>query len=171
MSASNHLPVVRVLLVDDEPVVLMSLRETLRPEGYTIVLANSPEEALESVRQHTFAAVVTDFQMPRMTGVALLVEVKKLRPEAVRILISAVPTTETMIDAVNQAEIFRFILKPWRREELVQAVRDAIARYQQVTHDQLVLTTTTAMNETLHKLTESLQRQLEEERSRKQTGT
>jgi response regulator RpfG family c-di-GMP phosphodiesterase len=168
VSAPTHPPVVRVLLVDDEPVVLMSLRETLRPEGYTIVVANSPEEALESVRQHTFAAVVTDYQMPGMTGVALLAEVKKLRPEAARILVSAVPTTEAMIDAVNEAQIFRFILKPWQREELVQAVREGIARYQQIMHDQLVLTTTTAMNETLHKLTESLQQQLEDERARKQ---
>ena len=166
MSASSHPPVVRVLLVDDEPVVLTSLRETLRPEGYTIVLANSPEEALESARQHTFAVVVSDHQMPGMTGVELLTEVRKLRPEAVRILVSAVPTTDVLVDAINQAQISRFILKPWQREELVQAVREGIARYQQVTHDQLVLTTTTAMNETLHKLTESLQNQLEEQRTR-----
>src|SRR5687768_18493459 len=74
VSASSHAPVVRILLVDDEPVVLMSLRETLRPEGYTIVVANSPDEALESARQHTFAVVVSDHQMPGMTGVELLTE-------------------------------------------------------------------------------------------------
>lgn len=101
-----------------------------------------------------------------MTGVELLMEVRKLRPEAARILVSAVPTTDTLVDAINRAQIFRFILKPWKREELVQAVREGIARYQQVTHDQLVLATTTAMNETLHKLTESMQNQLEEQRAR-----
>ena len=167
MNPPAHPPVVRVLLVDDEPVVLTSLRETLRPEGFTIALANSAREALELARLHTFAVVVSDYQMPEMNGVDLLAEIRKLRPEAGRILVSAVPTAECMIDAVNEAQISRFILKPWRREELVQAVRDAAARYQQVTHDQLVLTTTTAMNETLHKLTESLQHQLEEERTRK----
>ena len=115
MNSSTHSPVVRVLLVDDEPVVLMSLRETLRPEGYTIVVANSPDEALESARQHTFAVVVSDHQMPGMTGVELLTELKKLRPEAMRILVSAGPSAEMAIDAINKAEIFRLILKPWRR--------------------------------------------------------
>jgi two-component system, probable response regulator PhcQ len=167
VNPAAHPPAVRVLLVDDEPVVLTSLRETLRPEGFTIALANSPGEALELARQHTFAVVVSDYQMPEMNGVELLAEIRKLRPEAGRILISAVPTAENMIEAVNEAQISRFIMKPWRREELVQAVREAIVRYQQLTHDQLVLTTTTAMNETLHKLTESLQQQLEEERTRK----
>jgi response regulator RpfG family c-di-GMP phosphodiesterase len=167
VNPSSHPPVARVLLVDDEPVVLTSLRETLRPEGFTIALANSPSEALELARQHTFAVVVSDYQMPEMNGVELLAEIRKLRPDAGRILISAVPTAECMIEAVNEAQICRFIVKPWRREELVRAVREAIARYQRLAHDQLVLTTTTAMNDTLHKLTESLQHQLEEERTRK----
>lgn len=129
-------------------------------------MANSAKEALELAGQHTFAVIVSDQQMPEMTGIELLREMKKLHPEAARILISALPSADTMIEAVNQAQIYRFILKPWHREELVQAVREAIARYQRLMHDQLLLTTTTAMNETLYKLTESLQQRLDEERKK-----
>jgi DNA-binding NtrC family response regulator len=152
--------------VDDEPMVLASLRETLRHEGHTLAVANSAEEALELARQHTFAVIVSDQQMPAMTGIELLAEMKKLHPEAARILISAVPTANLVVEAVNQAEILRFVLKPWQREDLVHAVREGIARYNRFTHDQLLLKTTTAMNETLHKLTESLQQQLDTERKR-----
>jgi two-component system probable response regulator PhcQ len=166
VNLTSHSPIARVLLVDDEPMVLASLRETLRHEGHTLVMANSANEALELARQHTFAVIVSDQQMPEMTGIELLAEIRKLHPEAARILISALPSAAAMIEAVNQAQIFRFILKPWHREELVQAVREAIARYQRVIHDQLLLTTTTAMNETLYKLTESLQQRLDEERKR-----
>lgn len=167
MNAAPHPPVVRVLLVDDEPIVLTSLRETLRSEGYTLVLANSAAEALESARQHVLSVVVSDYQMPDMTGVELLREIRKLRPEALRILISAVPTAENLVAAVNEAEIFKFIIKPWRREELVAAVREAAERYQKAARDHIMLSTTTAMNDTLQKLTESLQQQLEEERRHK----
>jgi DNA-binding NtrC family response regulator len=166
VNPTSHPPIARVLLVDDEPMVLASLRETLRPEGHTLVMANSAKEALELAGQHTFAVIVSDQQMPEMTGIELLREMKKLHPQAARILISALPSADAMIEAVNQAGIFRFILKPWHREELVQAVREAIARYQRVMHDQLLLTTTTAMNDTLYKLTESLQQQLDEERKK-----
>ncbi|HMJ66681.1 MAG TPA: response regulator, partial [Candidatus Binatia bacterium] len=89
MNPVPHPPVARVLLVDDEPMVLASLRETLRHEGYTLAVANSAEEALELARQHTFGVIVSDQQMPAMTGIELLAEMKKLHPEAARILISA----------------------------------------------------------------------------------
>ena len=158
---------VRVLIVDDEPTVLMSMRETLRHEGYVIMAAAGPREALALAREQEFAVVVSDQQMPALTGIEFLTKVKELRPETVRILVSALPTAELALEAINQAEIFRFITKPWERRELVEAVREAVTRFKDLTENRLRVVKLKALNETLTRLTQALQQQLDDERARK----
>jgi response regulator RpfG family c-di-GMP phosphodiesterase len=70
--------------------------------------------------------------MPRMTGLEFLAQAKVLRPEATRILITAVLNLGTVIEAINQGEIYRFIVKPWLREEFLGAITSAVERYRLV---------------------------------------
>ena len=158
---------VRILIVDDEPTVLMSMRETLRHEGYLIVTAAGPREALALAREQEFAVVISDQQMPAMSGVELLTKVKELRRETARILVSALPTVELALEAINQAEIFRFITKPWQRRELVETVREAVTRFKDLTQDRLRVGNLKALNEMLTRLTQTLQQQLDDERGKK----
>jgi response regulator RpfG family c-di-GMP phosphodiesterase len=155
------------LIVDDEPTVLMSMRETLRHEGYVMVAAAGPREALTLAREQEFAVVLSDQQMPGMTGIELLTKIKELRPETVRILVSALPTAELALEAINQAEIFRFITKPWQRGELVETVRGAVTRFKDLAQERLRAGNLKALNQTLTRLTQTLQKQLDEERARK----
>jgi CheY-like chemotaxis protein len=80
----------RLLVVDDEEIVLVALRETLMRAGYEVTATNDAAEALEALRTTRFAVIITDQQMPRMTGLEFLAQAKVLRPEATRILITAV---------------------------------------------------------------------------------
>lgn len=122
----------RLLVVDDEEIVLVALRETLMRAGYEVTATHDAAEALEALKTTRFAVIITDQQMPRMTGLEFLAQAKELRPDATRILITAVLNLGTVIEAINQGEIYRFIVKPWLREEFLGAVTSAVERYRLV---------------------------------------
>ncbi len=119
-----------LLIVDDEPIVLGALKETLEREKYHVVATTSARKALEILRDREFAVIISDQRMPEMMGLDFLVESKKIRPLSSRILITAVLSLPTIVDAINKGEIFRFVAKPWLREELTATVKNAINRYE-----------------------------------------
>ncbi len=152
-----------VLIVDDEEVVLVALRDTLAREGYHVITATNGVEALARLKEQVFSVVITDQQMPMLTGLEFLSQVKELQPDATRILITAVLNLSTVIDSINKGEIFRFIVKPWLREELLVTVKNAVQRHELICKNQMLQVATFAMNENLTKLNSSLEEQLERE--------
>src|ERR1051325_9178842 len=91
-----------ILVVDDEEIVLAALRETLRREGYEITTAPNPVAALELLQQKQFAVILTDQQMPQLTGLEFLAQAKSIQPDATRVLITAVLSLNTVIDSINK---------------------------------------------------------------------
>jgi response regulator RpfG family c-di-GMP phosphodiesterase len=152
----------RILIVDDEEIVLVALRETLVRAGYKVSTANDPLPALELMQTEQFAVIISDQQMPSMTGLDFLTRAKQMQPNASRMLITAVLSLDTVIDAINRGEIYRFIIKPWLREELLVTVQNAVQRYELISKNSSLQATTQAMND---KLTQ-LNRQLEEQVAR-----
>jgi len=142
-------PPLRILTVDDEEIVLVALRETLKQQGYTVVAASSAVDGLNALQRETFAVVLTDQMMPGLTGLEFLAQAKKIQPDASRILITAVLNVNTVIDAINKAEIFRFILKPWQREEFLSAIHAGLERYQTLVQNKQRLAAALAENERL----------------------
>lgn len=120
----------RILVVDDEEIVLAALRETLIRDGYEVCAVPDALKGLSLVNTTPFAAIISDQQMPRMCGLDFLAQAKVIQPEASRILITAVLTLGTVIEAINTGEIYRFIVKPWLREELLATVRNAVQRHE-----------------------------------------
>src|SRR6185312_1066862 len=118
-----------ILIVDDEEIVLVALRDTLVHEGYKVVASPHAVHALSILKEQQFSAVITDQQMPMVTGLEFLAQVKQIQPDATRILITAVLNLGTVIDSINKGEIYRFIVKPWLREELLATVKNAVQRY------------------------------------------
>jgi len=112
-----------ILIVDDEEIVLMALRDTLAREGYNVVASPHAIHALSVLKEQKFSVVITDQQMPMVTGLEFLAQVREIQPDATRILITAVLSLSTVIDAINKGEIYRFIVKPWLREELLATVK------------------------------------------------
>lgn len=149
-----------ILVVDDEEVVLVSLRDLLRREGYQVTTAPNAIEALAHLKAQPYSVVITDHQMPMLTGLEFLAQVKQMQPDATRILITAVLNLATVIDAINKGEIYRFIVKPWLREELIVTVKNAVQRYELISRNQMLQVTTLAMNEKLAGLNQQLEEQI-----------
>lgn len=119
----------RLLLVDDEPHVLSALQRVLRTwpdlqcEAYT-----NPFDALNRVCECDFDVVISDYLMPEMSGIILLQTLKDVAPDTVRLMLSASTDFDTAMGAINDAEVFRFITKPWQAAQLEESIRLAIAR-------------------------------------------
>jgi len=153
----------RILVVDDEEIVRIALRETLRREHYGVTACASPDEGLQVLKNEAFAVIISDYQMPGMTGLDFLANAKQLQPDATRILITAVLSLDTVIEAINKGEIYRFVVKPWIREELLATVRNAVQRHDLIVRNTVLQATTLAMNEQLVSLNQALESKISAE--------
>lgn len=162
-------PTPAILIVDDEPVVLSALKETLEREKFQVVACSSPIKALSILEERDFAVIISDQRMPEMLGLDFLIESRRLRPHASRVLITAVLALPTIVDAINKGEIYRFVAKPWLREELLATVRNAIHRHDLITHNEQLQAQTQQLNAQLITANTELERKLADlERQRQQ---
>lgn len=122
-----HTPI--VMFVDDELPVLSSLRRLFEDSGYRCIFCPSPAEALEVVVRERVWVVVSDNQMPGMTGVDLLSALRCSSPDTIRIMMTAYVNVGVAIAAINKSEAFRFITKPWDNEGLLALVAEGVAKY------------------------------------------
>ena len=106
-----------VLFVDDEVNILNSLRRGLIDEEYNCFFAYGGAEALEILKKEKICVIVTDMRMPGMDGLSLLKEVKAKYPNVVRIVLSGYTQLQQVLTTINQADVFKFITKPWKLEE------------------------------------------------------
>jgi Response regulator containing CheY-like receiver, AAA-type ATPase, and DNA-binding domains len=129
----------RILLVDDEPLVLKAMYRLLNRtpclcEGHLFRLElltfTDPAVALEYVRAHEVSLILSDYRMPQMDGVALLSACRALQPDAPRLIVSGYADLNALIGAINEAQIYRFLAKPWRDYELVSTVAQALRHRQ-----------------------------------------
>jgi len=125
----------RILLVDDEPENLRALERTLR-QRFELVSTDNPNEALTLAQTQEFAAVISDQRMPGMMGTDLLARIAKEKPNTTRIILTAFTDTKEILDAINRAEIYRYITKPWDNQELVNVLMQATERYRLLTQNQ-----------------------------------
>lgn len=129
----------RMLVVDDENNVLKALRRTLQrafaDEDMHLETFDDPRLALERAGNQMFDLIMSDYRMPPMDGVTFLKNVRQLQPDAVRLVLSASTDFDAVMTAVNEAEIFRYITKPWSDSELVASIRLGLARREQLLED------------------------------------
>jgi serine/threonine-protein kinase len=114
-----------LLFVDDEERVTNALKSIFR-DTYDVATASSGEEALALVRQQPFHVVVSDQRMPGMLGVEVLREVKTLRPNSVRMLLTGYSDLAAIVGSVNEGEVFRFVSKPWNQDDLQATIGEAV---------------------------------------------
>jgi two-component system, NtrC family, response regulator HupR/HoxA len=106
-----------ILFVDDEERILASLKRGLMDEPYNLLFADSGKKALEILEHNEVHVIVTDMRMPEMSGLQLLKIVREKYPNIVRLVLSGYTQVSTLLTAINQGEIFKFITKPWKLEE------------------------------------------------------
>jgi len=150
-----------ILVVDDEEMVLKTLQQTLQHYHYDTVSASNPLMALEQLKKQAFAVIISDQVMPEMSGLELLARARQIQPYATRILITAVVNLDTVIEAINKGEIFRFIVKPWLHEEFLATIKNSVQRYELICQNARLQTATQSMNEQLVELNRSLEQQVQ----------
>ena len=123
------MPTALIICVDDDEAILSVILRCLKRLPIELRSTTSAKEALAWIAHEDVAVVVSDYEMPDMTGAQLAAQAKRIRPETVRILLTGRRTFETAVDGINQGEIFRFIAKPFQPDELRAAVSDAIVRH------------------------------------------
>ncbi len=118
-----------LLFVDDEPNVLSALRRIFVEENYEILTAASADEALQIMEREKVHLVISDHRMPGMTGAELLKEIKQKRPETIRIMLTGYADIQSIMGAVNEGAVYKFITKPWNDEDLRLTVSLALQQY------------------------------------------
>ena len=117
-----------VLIVDDEARVLDSL-EALLAMDYRVLRAERPEVALALLAAEPVALVISDQRMPGMTGTELLARCREVAPDTVRVLLTAFTDADALMESINAANIYQFLLKPWDPPELIHTVRRGVERH------------------------------------------
>jgi diguanylate cyclase (GGDEF)-like protein len=111
-------------VVDDEPSILTTLTHLLSGE-FEVLTAQTPADAQAVFGRREIDVILSDQRMPRMTGVKLLEWVRRESPRTVRLLMTGFAELEEAVEAINRGQVFRYLFKPWRAEELVETLRSA----------------------------------------------
>jgi DNA-binding NtrC family response regulator len=138
-----------VLVVEDDLMVLATLKVTLEYEHFEVVTCSSPIQALARVAERDFSVILSDHKMPEMMGLDFLLECRRRRPESSRILLTAVLNLGAVVDAIKRGDICRFIAKPWLRDELLSAIRDSVQRHDLILQNQALQAEATRLSEQL----------------------
>lgn len=120
---------IRVLYIDDEPNNLLSFQASFR-RHYEIYTAETVSDGLNILNDKDIQVILADQRMPKTTGVEFFNIVRKAHPYPVRILLTGYTDLESIIDAINKGEIFRYIKKPWDEIELMTAIQNGFEMYQ-----------------------------------------
>ena len=130
-----------VVFVDDDEIVLRSIKRGFLDEPYNQLFVNSGQEALEILRKEDVHVIVTDMIMPGMDGVELLKIIKEEFPHIVKIVLSGYTDMTAYQKEFSQGEIFRFVCKPWKLEaDFKKVISQAIDQYNsQKKHDTMLL--------------------------------
>jgi len=159
---SETLAPATLLFVDDEPGILSSLRRLFRPHGYNILIAEGGALGLAEMEKTHVDLVISDMRMPEMDGAAFLKAVRERWPDTVRILLTGYADVTSTVAAINEGEIYRYISKPWDDAEIVNTVRDALARQKLELENQRLTALTQTQNEALKGLNANLENKVAE---------
>jgi len=121
--------VYKVLVVDDEELVVEVLRELLAGLPYTIVTTTDPSKAIQILKMWEIAVLVCDLNMPEIDGIQVLARAHEANPDTVSILISGVADQESTVKAINEGGVWKVVAKPWNSQNLLQLVDDGVKRY------------------------------------------
>ncbi|MFH1998961.1 MAG: response regulator, partial [Planctomycetota bacterium] len=115
-----------VLFIDDDHHILKSLKRSLQLEPFSVVTTSSPVKALKILEEDEIHVIVADLKMPKMHGLDLLARAKDAHPEVIRLVLSAMDDSRTLLSAINNGDLYRYIVKPWDTVELKFTIRQAI---------------------------------------------
>lgn len=150
-----------VLLVDDEKPVLNALKRLIRPLKCTVLVTESPNEALRILDEQQIDLVISDMRMPEMSGERFLEQVAKQSPDTERIVMTAYSDPQATIDAINHGKVSRFMMKPWEDEDVLKVVRKSFELTALRRQNEALQALTRQKNAELAALNDSLEQKVE----------
>ena len=120
----------KILVIDDEPVILNSCRKVLEEDGFDVYLVPSADEALKAMKKEVFNLLLVDVKMPKHDGIYLMQKVKEKWPDVPIIVMSGYPTPDTITDGAKMGAD-AFIAKPFTPDELLETIRHVIQKEKQ----------------------------------------
>lgn len=119
----------KILIVDDEPSVVAAIKRALMDDDYQIFTAGNAAEGLEVLKKQPIHVIISDEKMPGMQGAEFLALVRRQFPDIIRIILTGQASMNAAMKAINECEIYRFLLKPWDDMELRLTVQSAADKY------------------------------------------
>ncbi|MDP1726617.1 MAG: adenylate/guanylate cyclase domain-containing protein [Bacteroidota bacterium] len=160
----------RILYVDDEMDNLIVFRSAFKRD-YEIITANSGYEAQNLFQQHAIDLVITDQRMPGMTGIELLKDLPD-EPDSIRMVLTGFSDVEAIIEAINIGKVYKYITKPWDKNELKLTIDKALETLELRKENRSLIHELLEANELLEKKvierTREIQKQKEEIEKQKQ---
>ncbi len=152
----------RILCVDDEQPILLSLKRVFRRSKHEVSIANSAAEALEFLEENEVDVVISDMRMPEMDGNRFLSEVAERWPKTMRMLLTGYSDIESTVGAINKGGIYRYIAKPWDDTDLLMCVQRALEIKSLRSERDKLFSITREQNEELLALNNSLEQKVRE---------
>ena len=119
-----------IMFVDDEAGIRNALKRLFADSPHNVLVAASAAEGLELLRANTCAVIVSDNQMPGESGIEFLYKARQLAPDTLRVMMTAYADLGTALNAINHCEAYRFVVKPWDNQELVELVNNCVLRFE-----------------------------------------
>lgn len=151
-----------VLCVDDEENILNSLKRLLRNETYRLLTASSGPEGLRILRENQVHVIISDQRMAEMSGIEFLACVKEEYPDTIRIILTGYTEVDSITEAINKGQIYKFFLKPWNDQNLKLEIRQALDRYQLLQDNQRLHEKVLKQNAELKAINENLEKIVKE---------
>lgn len=118
-----------ILIVDDEPNILKSLKRLMVDADHKLLAAESGEAGLDLLANNEVHLVLSDYRMPGMNGVEFLCKVKEKYPSTMRLILSGFADAAAVVDAINDGHVYKFMPKPWDDQEFLTTVKRALEQY------------------------------------------
>lgn len=152
----------KILFVDDEINILNIVKRQFRDYGHEMLFANSGEEGLGILKNEEVSVIVSDMRMPEMDGARFLELAKEITPDSVKIVLSGHAEINTVLDSINRGHIWRFITKPWEREELKIAVDNGLELFESKKREKELIISLKQKTQELNELNRSLDKKVKE---------
>lgn len=156
----------KILIVDDEKNVLKSLQRMLRSEPYLVKTAATPSQAIEMCKNESFHVIIGDYRMPEMDGTDMFLEISKINPDSIKIILSGYSDINIITEALNKEYINKYILKPWNDQNLKKEIEKSVFHFNLQKTNRELHKKIVEQNESLRKINENLEYEVEK-RTRK----
>jgi len=150
-----------LLVVDDEPYILPTLAALLAND-FQVLTADCAEAAQSVFAKQEVQIILTDQKMPQVTGVQLLEWVRVNHPKTIRLLMTGYAELDDAVEAINRGQVYYYLLKPWRTEELLQILRNACKEYRLERSQEHLMEELRIVNDELKQLNVGLEKRVVE---------